>query len=99
MHFLPELEEFLQDHGEIYTVRKYLYPIKVCLVYINDSWESYKRRYIKEIHDIKDLEPYASLSGLETAGAWWSKIRFINRGLVPSPERPMYLYHITALGR
>lgn len=87
MSFLPRLCEFLLEHGEIYTVRKYRMPeidvsvsgVGVCM-----------RHRLGRIADKEQLGQFVALSGFATADEWWKKILYF----IPLENAPKYLYHV-----
>ena len=94
MRFMPELAEFLNEHGYIYTVRKFRYPLTEGCVEI-DGVGRCQRARIGEASKKSDLEPYADRSGFKTVDDWWKKIKELNRGYVG----PFYVYEVTTKDR
>ena len=92
MTFLEELEDFLNEHKEIYSVRRFLYEANIRVVYIPDVGGC-KRELIGEVKSAAELMPYYSKSGFDSVVAWWSKIKEINRNHMGNGDK-LYLYHI-----
>lgn len=93
MTFLTELQTFLNENREIYSVRRFLYDSNNNIVYI-PGVGGCKRRLIKEnIRSASELMPYYSKSGFDTVMAWWEKIKEINKGKT-SGSNKLYLYHV-----
>jgi len=87
MAFMPMLKQFLLDHGEVYTVRRFKMAEKD--VEVKDVGLCH-RTPIMSITSKEQLESYIGLSGFSTVQAWWSKILYF----IPSKEDPKYLYHV-----
>lgn len=87
MRFLPELKQFLLDHGEIYTVRKYKMVQNLVVI---EGVGVYLRIPLGTVTKEEDLEPYVLLSGFPTTQAWWEKILTF----IPRRWDVKYLYHV-----
>ena len=86
MKFLPELRDFLLEHGVIYTVRGYdMKPAWVDVVGIGCC----RRTPLGGIHSRIHLVPYVGLSGFSDVEGWWSKI-----GKFVVPGQGMWLYKV-----
>ena len=88
MGFMPVLKEFVRDNKKIYTVRAYWYGIETYARVANLGLV--KRKAVKRIQDITDLEEYVSMSGFNTKEEWWSRLRCFIPG-----NKTMYLYEVT----
>ena len=91
MHFLTELQEYLKEHGTIYTVRRFRYDKDTELVFI-PGVGGCRRQFILEDIIKYDLKDYYTNSGFETLDDWWNKIVDINPGLPP-----LHLYKVEVI--
>ena len=92
MSFMPELRDYLKEHGVIYTVRKY--KMSPAIVEIEGIGEC-KRLPLGTITCVDDLKDYYKESGFQTLEAWWAKIKYF----IPRVETPKYLYRVEALDK
>lgn len=90
MHFLSDLTVYLRREGEIYTVRRFKYTTRTC--YIPNVGACSRVLVKSDIKCVQDLAEYCKESGLETADAWWKKIKEINNG--KSGTLYMYLVRV-----
>lgn len=65
-----QVRDFLSKKGFVYTVRGYCY--KGNLTNIGNSIA--ERKFIMEVTEPDDLEPYVSVSGFDSVLEWWYKI-------------------------
>jgi hypothetical protein len=86
MTFLPQLKEFLDKTGGIYTVRHYL--MKTAEILVLELPGRFTRTYICEINKRTELEDYLDKSGFKTVDEWWTKIYYF------TGNGKKYLYHI-----
>lgn len=96
MHFLPELQKYLNRHGIIYTVRRFKYDGDsdgVSYVYILDVGGC-ERTLTLEAVEFREIIPYANESGFDSPEDWWDKIKSINRHY---PKAVLYLYKVRKL--
>lgn len=91
MTFFPFLQEYLNQNGLIYTVRRFLYDPPDCMVYI-PGVGGCKRQLVKVGMGVDDLENYYTNSGFSTKEDWWKKILDINKRSSIKPT--LYLYKI-----
>lgn len=90
MRFIPKLASHLQQHGIIYTVRRYQYSTEHTIVEADDFGSlEVTRRLVSKIFNLSDLEPFVSQSGFSSTQAWWDMIR----KFIPLRE-PMFLYEV-----
>lgn len=88
MSFFPTLKTFLENNGEIYTLRKYRYNDHLCLVAGVGGCE---RVCVEQgVVNSTMLEKYVSKSGFADAGQWFKTAVEINKGF----KGPYYLYHV-----
>lgn len=87
--FLPELKQFLIDNKKIYTVRGYRLMDGIITVEgVKDR--KFKRTFLTEVSNSKELIPYYCFSGFSCVNNWWKKIKTF----IPQPGRKKYLYLI-----
>lgn len=87
MTFFPFLKDYLKKEGTIYTVRPYRSNTE--FVFVPDLGVC-KRRFVKEIHTVEDLDPFFRQSGFELLGDWWGKVL----DLYSWPDKQKYLYKV-----
>lgn len=88
MRFIPELANFVDKMGEIYTVRKYRYAVGD-KIYIPGVDGFFTREFIKMVTCKEDLKPFVGKSGFDTVDAWWEKILYF----IPLAA-DKYMYHV-----
>jgi len=71
MRFLPELRDFLREHGVIYTVRGY--DMKPAWVEVEGVGRC-RRVPLDEVRTREELMPYVELSGFGCLEDWADKI-------------------------
>ena len=91
MTFYPFLQDFLNENGIIYTVRRFLYEPPSGMVYIPGVGGCKRELVFKDVVE-KDLQDYYLFSGFQTREDWWDKIQEINKNYKSSK---LYLYRIT----
>jgi hypothetical protein len=91
MHFLPGLRKFLNEHGEIYTVRRYRMGAANVTI---DGVGVCRRTPMGVIHDMEQLRPYVALSGFGTVEDWWEKILSFIPETFEQSRVAKYLYHV-----
>jgi hypothetical protein len=93
MSLLPELAEFLNAHGILYTARRYLKLSSGEEIDV-EGVGTCIRFYVAQIARKENLAPWLSCSGFQDTTTWWKKIKSMNRGYVGC----YYLYMITKKG-
>ena len=87
MRFLPKLLDFLNQHGTIYTVRRYKYLTTE--VYVEGVGRC-KLSLIRCVSNRDELAYYVVGSGFDSVDEWWAAIR----KFIPMRGADMWLFKV-----